>query len=85
MSVLIEGMKMPENTGINVTIYPDGRVVKYHGPYSGKEVIGTAAELGPHGKLIDADALQDELTSSDEDICFKCMLEEAQAVIEAEY
>ena len=37
-----------------------------------------------HGRLIDADALYDALGVSDEDICFKHMLEECQTIVEAE-
>lgn len=56
MSVLIKGMEMPQNLGVSVTIYPDGRVIRYLG-YGAKEQLGTAAPVPPHGRLIDADAL----------------------------
>lgn len=56
MSVLIRGMEMPKNIGVSVTIYPDGRVIRYLG-YGAKEQLGTAVSVPAHGRLIDADAL----------------------------
>ena len=55
MSVLIRGMEMPK-IGESVTIYPDGRVVRYD-TYSGGTIRGKAIPVPPHGRLIDADAL----------------------------
>ena len=52
---------MPNAIGLNVTIYPDGRVVEYLG--SGrKRIVGTAVSLpDKHGRLIDADAFKETL------------------------
>ena len=58
--ILIKGMEMPKNIGVSVTIYPDGRVIRYLG-YGAKEQLGTAVPVPPHGRLIDADALHEEL------------------------
>ena len=55
MGVYIKGMEMP-SCGLTVTIYPDGRVVKFTG-YGEKKQLGTAVPVPPHGRLIDADAL----------------------------
>ena len=56
MSILIKGMKMPKSLGVCVTIYPDGRVVNFHG--SGQvEVVGTAVPVPPHGDLIERSAV----------------------------
>ena len=57
MGVYIPNMDMPESLGVNLTIYPDGRVCKSD-PYSGLKMVATAIELPDgHGRLIDADAL----------------------------
>ena len=56
MGVYIKGMEMPKNIGVSVTIYPDGRVIRYLG-YGAKEQLGTAVSVPPHGRLKDADAL----------------------------
>lgn len=49
---------MPNAIGLNVTIYPDGRVVEYLG--SGrKRIVGAAVSLPEkHGRLIDADDME---------------------------
>lgn len=52
MSVLIKGMEMPKNLGVSVTIYPDGRVIRYLG-YGAKEQLGVAVPVPPHGRLGD--------------------------------
>jgi hypothetical protein len=52
-------MDMPNAIGLNVTIYPDGRVVEYLGS-GGKRIVGTAVSLPEkHGRLIDGDELAD--------------------------
>lgn len=59
MGVYIDGMEMPQNLGVSVTIYPDGRVIRYLG-YGAKEQLGTAVPVPPHGRLVDADALRED-------------------------
>ena len=54
MSIYIKGMEMPR-IGESVTIYPDGRVVRYD-TYNGGTIRGEAIPVPPHGRLIDADA-----------------------------
>jgi hypothetical protein len=49
--IYIPGMKMPK-AGDCIVVYPDGEV------WGGGKCIGTAIELPPHGRLIDADALK---------------------------
>lgn len=55
MSILIPGMKMPTGRPIRIEITADGAVREIIDPFL---VIpsGTAIELPPHGRLIDADA-----------------------------
>lgn len=50
MGVYIKGMEMPKNLGVSVTIYPDGRVIRYLG-YGAKEQLGTAAPSRRMGGL----------------------------------
>lgn len=42
MSIIINGMEMPQNIGRNVTIYPDGRVAE--SSIDGEKTVGTAVE-----------------------------------------
>lgn len=61
MSILIQGMEMPKDGFITITVTSDGRVVgnskkeigKFE--YLGNEDIANAIRVPPHGKLIDAD------------------------------
>lgn len=53
MSILIHGVSLPKNgLARNISIFDDGCVIYYRG----SRVIGSAVELPPHGRLIDADA-----------------------------
>ena len=55
MSILIKGMEMPKKYPVTVTIFPDGiSVVK---TIYGRRFTVTAVPVQPHGRLIDADAL----------------------------
>ena len=54
--LLIRGMEMPKNLGVSVTIYPDGRVIRYLG-YGAKEQLGTAVPVPTHGRLIEAEPI----------------------------
>ena len=83
MSVLIKGMKMPKSGYVDVRILAEGHAniaVAYKPFYEELPVI----EIPPHGRLIDADALDNSLGISDEDIDFHHMLEDAPTVIGAE-
>ena len=58
MSILIEGVKMPpkgEGNEVIIRIQPDGTVLNAEGFY----ISAKAKELPPHGRLIDADALEE--------------------------
>ena len=57
MSILIQGMEMPQgNSTINVLIYADGTVYTGHVNDSQYSAVSVPT---PHGRLIDADAIQD--------------------------
>ena len=74
MGVYIKGMEMPEKGFLEISIYEDGTVqitgesVEYDGKYyytpadNFGAIIGSAIEIPPHGRLIDADALTALLT-----------------------
>ena len=64
MSLLIKGMGLPTYGATNVLILQNGEVygVKY---WSDKwELLGQAIELPPHGRLIDKDALEADISAS---------------------
>ena len=100
MSVLIKGMEMPKSCEDCDLCTSDGYCIATGGDslwdalpegaeyfptgwkYEGCPVIEVPA---PHGRLIDADALDYKLGASDRDIYVRCTLEEdAPTVIEAE-
>lgn len=62
MSVLIHGMEMPTGERpVHVEIHRDGTVLQWKFNES-DEIIGTAVEVPtPHGRLLDADALIEDL------------------------
>ena len=64
MSILIKGMEMPEmrKAYAGLIIYWDGEVFPFIPPqgYELGESIATAVPIPPHGRLIDADALEKE-------------------------
>ena len=84
MSVLIKGMdEIPEDRAVLVVMHDNGKAyIKHACTY------GYSMELvklpDTHGRLIDADALDYKLGSSDRDIYVKYTLEEEPTVIEAE-
>lgn len=66
MSVLIKGMEMPKGSHeIIVRIQSDGRVLDQWGHRFNQEFI--AVPVPPHGRLIDADAMDDILADQSED------------------
>ena len=88
MSILIEGMEMPKDGFVTITVTHDGRVVGNSKKESGKfeylynEDIAKAVPVPPHGRLIDADAL----CASHKEVCSRSMkfnLDLAQTVIQA--
>lgn len=56
MSVLIKGMEMPHCEIVTIRISPDGEV-HYIGAVGQSAKRARAIEIPPHGRLIDADAL----------------------------
>ena len=57
MSILITGMEMPKENAICVVIFPDGEVTSQFGvPH-----LGTAVPVPPHGRLIDADDVNNHI------------------------
>ena len=100
MSVLIKGMEMPKTCEYCDLCTSDGDCIATGGD-SLWDVLPEGAEYfpagwkyegcplvevpAPHGRLIDADALDYKLGASDADIYVRCTLEEdAPTVIEAE-
>lgn len=60
MSVLIKGMEMPTGNPEEPTavwIYPDGSVKAFYN-YGKRIINGRVVPVPPHGRLIDADALE---------------------------
>ena len=100
MSILIKSMKMPEDCGACDLCTGDGECMALYGenlwnyipddakyfPNDWKYEKCPLVEVPtPHGRLIDADALDYKLGASDRDIYVRCTLEEdAPTVIEAE-
>jgi hypothetical protein len=62
MSILIKGIEMHREKKTTLTIFADGRVYENHGERlwgHGKDCIPwKAVPVPPHGRLIDADALE---------------------------
>lgn len=94
-SILIKGMEMPERCldcpmydcyNYNCQLYAFGIPVRYNIDGSTRPKWCELVEVPtPHGRLIDADALDYKLGSSDRDIYVRGVLEEeAPTVIEAE-
>lgn len=54
--ILIKGMEMPKDAPIIIKICSDGSVSRVH-----EGVVATAVPVPPHGRLIDADALREEV------------------------
>ena len=98
MSVVIRGMEMPENcrecrfqdyvftTGVTwcgascVVLARNFEAIGFDGRPDWCPLV----DLGKHGRLIDADALDYRLGASDRDIYVKYTVEEEPTVIEAE-
>lgn len=60
MSVLIKGMEMPTDKMKNIVFLSDGQVFQFSG-YGNPKPLGTAVPVPPHGRLIDADALEQKI------------------------
>lgn len=83
MSVLIQGLKMPQGEScVTVRIWGDGRVIGVHND----SLVKHAIELPPHGRLIDADALEKHIKKDWEeyDHWIAVEVENRPTVIEAE-
>ena len=82
MSILIKGMEMPENCDTCPLSKWDSTNEKFYCIFDNCPLVEVPT---PHGRLIDADALDYKLGSSDRDIYVRGVLEEeAPTVIEAE-
>lgn len=56
MSILIKGMKMPQEQSLRMVLNPNGKLFVDHGYYFDEY---EAVEVPtPHGRLVDADALK---------------------------
>lgn len=66
MGIYLPNMEMPNLGYREIRIYPDGRVME-EDECGIDEVVGTAEQVPPHGRLIDADALMKELEIDDLD------------------
>ena len=86
MSILIKGMEMPteEYGSMTITIYPNGSVMEYIGDIG--RSLGYAVPVPPHGRLIDADALLDDLLfpSKQFEQGMRELIGDAPTIIEAE-
>lgn len=61
MSVLIEGLEMPTGcSALTLKVWPDGQVEIFDA--DGEWKTSKAIPVPPHGRLIDADALDDAFT-----------------------
>lgn len=64
MSIIIPRMKMPKDEkALHLDIYSDGIVLMWQMGDEGK-VVGTAIELPPHGRMIDADAFNRNIANA---------------------
>ena len=79
MSILIKGMEMPKDKEIILRIDEEGQVYNIYGEYPTK--IYEDIEIPPHGRLIDADALN-ELIDSGDDIDFSEVPETKYAIMQ---
>lgn len=68
MSILIKGLSLPTDGSIEIQVFSEGKAIKsgytvrvngmdYYQPTIGETTAVDAIELPPHGRLIDADAL----------------------------
>ena len=75
MSIYISGLDMPKEGDKTFTVYPDGTVTEPNWQWDTKLIVGAKAQqIGPHGRLIDADALVGDLLF-DVDLCEKALYE----------
>lgn len=79
-SVLIKGLRMPTEDEIIIRIQPNGAILDR----CGHRLLQKAIQVPPHGRLIDADAISDELGASDRDFYVQDWLDGAPTVIQAE-
>lgn len=92
MSILIKGMEMPKTLEVFMLISPSGKVIMFRHCGLREEILatGTAIELPPHGRLIDADVAYDTIAEADNAGNYVDMdavglaLEEVPTIIEAE-
>ena len=63
MSIYISGLDMPTNEGGKTfTVYPDGTVTEPNWQWDTKLIVGAKAQqIGPHGRLVDADNIERKL------------------------
>ena len=81
MSILVRGMDMPkEGNETIIRIQPDGTVLDQYGHH----LAITAVPVPPHGRLIDADALNHEYYKSPSYLNLCNAINAAPTIIEAE-
>lgn len=81
MSILIEGMEMPEDgETVTLTICADGLVFE---EFKEPGDVFHAVPVPPHGRLIDADALMSGVDDGD-DVMFVWAITDAPTIIPAE-
>lgn len=61
MSIFIKGVDLPKNRGLYIAIDNGDVYVKPLGELHWKQLEEKAVELQPHGRLIDADALDHQI------------------------
>ena len=84
MSVYIKGMEMPHDpNGVTICIFPDG-VAKCMDMVSFEITTKEAVPVPPHGRLVDADALMEQLGDVEYKGAIKRVLIQAPTIIEAD-
>lgn len=86
MSILIKGVDLPkEGEDITLEINHKGEVRAYSTKLKEVDTDLQATQIPtPHGRLIDADVIKNELGVSDEDIYVSEILADAPTIIKAE-
>ena len=88
MGIYIAGLEMPKDYSVIVKIFPDGRVgtIPYVQWFKVELIEGTqAVPVPPHGRLIDADALDSSATDySGNHLVYLVDIDDAPTIIPAD-